>query len=392
MSEIYEPREDSMLIINEVRKLAHGNVLDMGTGSGILALAAAQKAEFVIGVDINKEALAFAKQQAEKYEIRNVKFYHSNIFSYFEEHPWKFDLIIFNPPYLPEDLREPEESRLLTTGGKHGYEVLEGFFSQASRYLMPYGKILIVFSSITGKDKIHEIIEKYGFDYQKLAEEDIFAETLFVYMADKSDLLRKVEMNGLTGLMKIAKGHRGFIYTANLGNTKVVVKKQREDKPVVGRIENEARWLKVLNRKKIGPEFIYLENNYFVYRYVEGEFIMPYLKSANKTSIKNLITDVFNQCFVLDKLGINKEEMHKPLKHILIKEGKPVLIDFERAHVTESPKNVTQFCQFISSKRVLDILKEKGFKIDKRQLFSRARQYKNGMNEDNLKEILRIIS
>ena len=44
MSEIYEPREDTYLILEAVKKYSSGNVLDVGTGSGILALAASVKA------------------------------------------------------------------------------------------------------------------------------------------------------------------------------------------------------------------------------------------------------------------------------------------------------------------------------------------------------------
>lgn len=390
--DIYEPREDSMLILNEVRKYAHGNVLDMGTGSGILAVNAAHKADMVVGVDLNKKALEYAKEEARKRQLPNIQFIESDLFSYFEKHPWKFDLMIFNPPYLPEDIREPEESRLATTGGKKGWELLDRFFSQASRYLMPYGRILVLFSSLTGQDKIHEIIENYGFNFQKLSEEGLFAETLFVYIAEKSDMLRDVEMNGIKDVVKIAKGHRGFIYTGILGNKKIVIKKQRDDKQIIGRIENEARWLKVLNKKKIGPEFISYKDNYFIYKYVDGESIIPYLKSAKKQDIKKVLADVFEQCHELDKMKVNKEEMHNPYKHILIKNNKPVMIDFERTHVTEDPKNVTQFCQFIRSKRISDILKEKGIKIDVRKLLSAAKNYKKEMNENNLKDIIKLIS
>ena len=89
----------------------------------------------------------------------NIQFYKSDLFSYFEMHPQKFDVIFFNPPYLPEHPDEPEESKLITTGGKKGHELIERFFSDVSRYLMPYGKIIVLFSTLTGKEKVHEIME-----------------------------------------------------------------------------------------------------------------------------------------------------------------------------------------------------------------------------------------
>ena len=110
---------------------------------------------------------------------------HSDLFS---DVKGKFDLILFNPPYLPEyddsdgGLKEDEGSQIITTGGKYGHEIIERFFSQVKKHLNENGKILIVFSNLTGKEKVDNIIKKNGFkfqqiDYQKL---EMFEE-LYVY-------------------------------------------------------------------------------------------------------------------------------------------------------------------------------------------------------------------
>jgi len=300
-------------------------------------------------------------------------------------------LIIFNPPYLPEDSREPEDSKLITTGGKKGYELIERFFSQVSKYIMPYGKILIVFSSLTGKEKVHDIMERFGFNFQKISEEEIFAETLFVYLAEKSDLLKRLESNHIKDIEKITQGHRGLIYKGNLDDKTIVIKKQREDKQIIDRIVNEARWLKVLNRKNIGPKFLFIDDDYFVYEYVKGEFIPEYIKNSSKTNIKKVFTNVFKQCFTLDQMSVNKEEMHNPFKHIII-DKKPVMIDFERMHFTTRPKNVTQFIQYVTSARLKKVLKAKGFNINKKKFQSLAKKYKKDMSEENFKYILNLLN
>ena len=94
---IYEPREDSELLQKWVKKLVTGKVLDMGTGSGIQAKTALKNTKDVLAVDINQECVEFVKKQG--IEVRQ-----SNLFSNVEE---SFDRIIFNPPYLPEDMEEP---------------------------------------------------------------------------------------------------------------------------------------------------------------------------------------------------------------------------------------------------------------------------------------------
>ena len=160
---IYEPAEDSYLLEKWVKDLVSGKVLDMGTGSGIQALAA--KGE-VLAVDVNPEAVAFVKS-------KGIEAIQSDLFENVEG---KFDWIIFNPPYLPEDEREPEDSKLITTGGKEGHEVLSKFLLEAKKYLN--GKILLVISNLTGNPK--ELFKDY--EWKLLESEKVFFERLSVYV------------------------------------------------------------------------------------------------------------------------------------------------------------------------------------------------------------------
>ena len=78
MAQIYKPREDTFLVLKEVQRYAQGRVLDMGTGSGVLAIAASKEADFVIGADVNKKALDYARKKAAN--IDNIKFVYSDLF------------------------------------------------------------------------------------------------------------------------------------------------------------------------------------------------------------------------------------------------------------------------------------------------------------------------
>lgn len=391
MPEIYEPSEDSYLIFEQIKEFARGNALDMGTGTGILALEAAKRAEFVYAADINEDALRHAEKKAREHNIKNIKFVLSDLFGYFRQNPLLFDLIVFNPPYLPEDKNEPKEIFAATTGGKKGYEILERFFSEASNYLMPDGKIIIVFSTLTNKDKVHSIMERYCFNFQKLSERSFDFETIFVYLAEKSEFLKNIESKGITDAAMFAKGHRGIVYTGIFDDKMIAIKNKRPDSKAAGRIENEARWLKFLNKKGIGPKYIDFEGGILFYEFVDGGFIEDFAERANKQDIKKVLKDILEQCFVLDKLRINKEEMHHPVKHIIVSRNKPIMIDFERVHATEEPKNVTQFCQFLSYSRMFKILKAKEFKFKKSEITKLCRIYKKDMNEGNFKRIVKSI-
>ena len=166
---LYEPAEDSFLLQEQVRKYAKGRVLDLGTGTGIQAKTALEKTKNVLATDINPEAVNHCK----KLGIKAIK---SNLFSNIKG---KFDLIIFNPPYLPDDNLNLKDD-INYIGGKKGSETLEKFFSQAKKHLNKNGKILIVFSSLT--PNVNKIIKKYNFRFKKLSVQKFFFEKLFVYL------------------------------------------------------------------------------------------------------------------------------------------------------------------------------------------------------------------
>ncbi|MCD4759563.1 DUF2431 domain-containing protein [archaeon] len=167
---MYEPAEDSFLLQTQVKKFVKPGikVLDMGTGSGIQAKTAKELGAEVLAVDINTECV-------EKVNTLNIKTIQSNLFQNIKG---KFDLIIFNPPYLPEDKREPEDSKISTTGGKQGSEILNKFLGQAKNHLKTNGKILIVVSSLT------KGINKQNYKFTKLKEQKIPDEILSVYLIE----------------------------------------------------------------------------------------------------------------------------------------------------------------------------------------------------------------
>ena len=124
-----------------------------------------------------------------------------------------------------------------------------------------------------------------------------------------------------------------------------------------------------------------------------GKKIFDFLESASREVTLAVIKELFAIVYRLDELGINKEEMHHPLKHIIVQSNnKPRLIDYERASYTENPKNLTQFCQFISSGNVSELLQNKNIIIQKQQIIDLARQYKKENINIVYKQIITLFS
>lgn len=148
----------------------------------------------------------------------------------------------------------------------------------------------------------------------------------------------------------LAKGKRGEVFLTKYRGKLVVAKQVRPTSQALSTLENEAHWLQRVNKEAIGPQFIKLEEGKLFMEYIRGAPIGEYLENHSFSAA--LAKEVLDQCHVLDKLHVNKFEMHHPTKHILITAGKPsrktvVMIDFERCRWTEKPKNVTQFVQFL---------------------------------------------
>ncbi len=170
---MYLPREDSYLLSSILKKYLKDKgknikILDMGSGSGIQAETCRNLGfENITAADIDKEAIKTLKEK--KFKV--VK---SNLFSNIRE---KFDLIIFNPPYLPEDGCDREKD---TTGGKRGYETIIKFLRQAKEHLNKNGKILLLFSSFSKPAIIKREAKKLGYIIKLLATKRIFFEELYV--------------------------------------------------------------------------------------------------------------------------------------------------------------------------------------------------------------------
>ncbi|NQU98517.1 methyltransferase [Candidatus Woesearchaeota archaeon] len=166
---MYEPREDSFLLRKHLKKYAKGLVLDMGTGSGVQAKEASKYAK-VIAVDINPDAIKHCKE-----EYSNIDFRKSDLFSNVKE---EFDLIIFNPPYLPTEPKAPD---VALDGGIEGWELIERFLKQAKDYLKKEGVILLLFSSFSKKEKVDSILKEENYKYKEIDKEHIHFEDLYVY-------------------------------------------------------------------------------------------------------------------------------------------------------------------------------------------------------------------
>jgi len=174
MGRVYGPGEDSLMLLRHVVDRVEGLVLDVGTGSGVQAVAAASKPEVlrVVAVDIAPESVGVARSRAIEAGVSDkVEFKVGDLFGGLGD--VGFDWVVFNPPYLPSEGDADEAS---WSGGLHGSEVITRFLSEALGHLKPGGGILLVHSSLTGLD-VARVEGSYRVEV--LEELPLFFERLF---------------------------------------------------------------------------------------------------------------------------------------------------------------------------------------------------------------------
>ncbi|NJE30395.1 methyltransferase domain-containing protein [Thermococcus sp. 18S1] len=176
--QVYEPAEDTFLLAENLAVREGDTALDVGTGTGLIALLMARKARFVLGVDINPLAVELAGENARINGIKNVEFRVSDLFERVEG---KFDVVTFNAPYLPGEPEEPIDLALV--GGERGREVLDRFIQEVPRYLKPGGTVQIVQSSITGVEETLRRLEEAGLTGKIAARVHVFFEDIVLINA-----------------------------------------------------------------------------------------------------------------------------------------------------------------------------------------------------------------
>ncbi|KKG08486.1 HemK2/MTQ2 family protein methyltransferase [Methanosarcina sp. 2.H.A.1B.4] len=178
---VYEPAEDSFLLADAALEEAEPgmHILEIGAGSGFVStvLRTNVKGIRVLATEINPHAASCAK-------ANDVEVIRTDLFRGLkpENRKTSFDLILFNPPYLPtsEEEKVPGWLNYAFDGGASGRETLDRFLDEVRNYLSPGGKIMVLISSITGLEAVKEKMEKLGFEVDVVGRKKVSFEELMV--------------------------------------------------------------------------------------------------------------------------------------------------------------------------------------------------------------------
>jgi release factor glutamine methyltransferase len=176
--QVYPPREDTFLLLEAALSEARAGerVLEVGTGSGFLA-SRLQNTCAVLATDINPYAVREARQAGVETARADL----------LQGIRGPFDLVVFNPPYLPThpDDRISDWLEFALDGGKDGCEVIRRFSGQVGRVLAPGGRVLLVISTLTGLSRVRAFLEGCGFLTRVIRRQVLPGEILFVIRCER---------------------------------------------------------------------------------------------------------------------------------------------------------------------------------------------------------------
>ncbi|MBQ2635442.1 MAG: methyltransferase [Methanobrevibacter sp.] len=182
---VYIPAEDSYLLADNLEIKEGQSVLEIGTGSGIVAMYASRLTDKITVTDINFDACELARKNFEANKIENIEILFGNLFEPVKNR--KFDVILFNTPYLPTEDGDVIDDTLnyAFDGGLNGRKVIDLFLNEVGNYLNDGGIVQLIQSSLSGNDKTLEKLDKLGFIAEIAESEHFFFEDITLINAYK---------------------------------------------------------------------------------------------------------------------------------------------------------------------------------------------------------------
>jgi release factor glutamine methyltransferase len=188
--QVYQPEADTHLLLDAARKEVKpgDRILEVGTGSGLISRELA-KVSGVVATDINPHAVLCARKAG-------IDVVRTDLFAGIRGF---FDLILFNPPYLPTQPEERMDDWLeyALDGGESGRAVIERFARNIGDVLAPGGRILLLISSLTGLSDVQALFAGQGYSAGIAMQQMVEDEMLYILKIIRVD--RGTEGSGING-------------------------------------------------------------------------------------------------------------------------------------------------------------------------------------------------
>jgi release factor glutamine methyltransferase len=179
---VYEPADDTFMLCDNLGINPGEALLEIGTGCGLVAIVAAKAGAQIIATDQSEVAVQNANKNVAFHKCTNlIEIRQGDLFDPIRPDE-KFDLLVFNPPYLPGTREDPAFDPAWS-GGNKGYEVTERFLEHCKKFLQPNGRLLLVQSSLSDPEHIKQRLEQLFCTVEVKEEKAFFFERLILFEA-----------------------------------------------------------------------------------------------------------------------------------------------------------------------------------------------------------------
>ncbi|MEM3011486.1 MAG: serine/threonine protein kinase [Candidatus Bathyarchaeia archaeon] len=193
----------------------------------------------------------------------------------------------------------------------------------------------------------------------------------------------------------LGKGCVGIVVAALSKHGKTALKIRRIDADRSGML-HEAEMLKLANQVNVGPKLLAASENFLLMQYIEGKLLPEWIKTLKgketKMRIRSVLKNMLEQCWQLDKIGLDHGELSHAPKHILIDaHNKPYIVDFETASTKRKTANVTSLCQFLFLRsQTAKLIKRKFYEPQSDRLIQTLKSYKQTPTKEKFYNILAV--
>jgi release factor glutamine methyltransferase len=189
--EVYDPAEDSFLLLEALHIDSNDTILELGTGCGIIALDCARRGFHIVCTDINPFAVQLTRCNIERNQrlLRgSIEIRQGNLFSVLHENEL-FNVIIFNPPYLPTKKQEKVGGwfDIATDGGWNGLRVTKQFIQGLKKHLLDTSRAYFIFSSLSSRLTLEHYLKNERLSSWIVARRKFDGEELDVYCVTPAD-------------------------------------------------------------------------------------------------------------------------------------------------------------------------------------------------------------
>ena len=182
---VYEPSDDTFLLAKNLEIKEGQSVLEIGTGSGLVSMYASLLTDDITATDINYNALELAERNFKLNNIDTIKLEFGDLFEPVKNK--KFDVLLFNTPYLPTDTDDiiDDDLNYAFEGGLYGRNAIDRFLNEAPNHLNDKGIIQMIQSSLSDTERTLDILDSKGFIAEVAKSERFFFEEIVLINAYK---------------------------------------------------------------------------------------------------------------------------------------------------------------------------------------------------------------